>query len=118
MCVVDMVVVIAIRLYRLQRISACYRVTCYSRCIRMYSNCPASYILQNNNIFAMILLEISALYKSFTYLLTYKPVLQVYCTSVSAISLGQNLATPLESRRYVVAFTRLRVEAFGYVKRV
>ena len=91
----------------------------------------------------MILLEISALYKSFTYLLTYLQAC-TYCsrvalfdedtntwlkvqegwlspterTSVSAISLGQNLATPLESRRYVVAFTRLRVESFGYVKRV
>ena len=93
----------------------------------------------------MILLEISALYKSFTYLLTYlltyKPALQscsafqrghehvVKSTRRMAIAngtyvsfcnqpIGQNLATPLESRRYVVAFTRLRVEAFGYVKRV
>jgi len=41
--------------------------------------------------------------------------------SVSAISLSHNLAISGESRRYVVAFTRcpvLRVEAFGYFKRV
>ena len=36
--------------------------------------------------------------------------------SVSAISLRHNLATSGESRRCVVAFSRFRVETFGYVK--